>query len=512
MRIPAWLLGLMAFGALFAFTGVCAVTSYAFTRDQVVNLWDSGIQVESPAEVLRAFTNPDAAQPTPTPTSGVPVIAMASVTPFPTAALDGATSAPDAAGESTEVVNVQDVSLQATAAPTLDPTENLRWNDPRQVRILLMGIDQRAGLEAERAYRTDTMILVNVDPVRNTAGVISFPRDLWVDIPDTNSKARINTANYVGDLNAYPGGGGPALAMETIRANFGLRVDYFVQVNFTVFETVVDIIAPNGVEVCPPERIFDDRYPDSANGYITVDIPAGCQRLNGETLLQYARTRRTQGSDFDRARRQQDTLDALRRELLSAGGVQNFITQIPALFNELSGSFRTNLTVEEIIGLGLELNEIDDIEYLVIGEQFVTIGQNPEGDDVLFPVFSRINDAVQRVLFPEQGVTQADLRQRALAENAPIYVYNGTDISGLAGRTREYLIGNFQVAVTDVGNTPTNITLTEIRNYSGGEATAEWLAAVLGVPVSRIVPGTDGAVATGVMVVAGTDMPAIIDR
>lgn len=508
MRISGWFLGVVAFVLLIAATGICAFTSYAFTREQVVNLWDSGIQVESPLEVVQALNDPDALVAEATPTPAI-MTTLVQATPVPTNAPAGENSNP--ATPTLESVSVASAVTTAPPTPTLDPIDSLRWDDPRQVRILLMGIDQRTDVDTERAYRTDTMILINVDPVRNTAAVISFPRDLWVTIPNYDVQDRINNANYRGDLNAYPGGG-PALAMETIRSAFGLRVDYFVQVNFTVFERVVDILAPSGVQVCPEERIFDDAYPDGNYGFMTIEFPAGCQRLGGTQLLQYARTRHG-NSDFDRARRQQEVLDSVRQELLSAGGVQNFITQIPALFSELSDNFRTDLSVDQIIGLGLEINEIETVNYLVIGEQYVNLGQNPAGDDVLFPVYGRISDAIQRVLFPEQGVTQSDLRTRADAEAAPIYVYNGTTVSGLAGRTREWLIGNHRVGVTDVGNTATPVSASEIRIYGGaGDATAEWLASILNIPPARIVPGTDGLIASGVMVVAGPDMPAIVDQ
>ena len=99
------------------------------------------------------------------------------------------------------------------------------------------------------------MILVNIDPVRKTAGVLSIPRDLWVDIPGVG-QGRINQAHREGDVINYPGGGGPALAMETVANNFGVRVDRYLVVNFDLFEKVVDIIAPEGVEVCPTERIL----------------------------------------------------------------------------------------------------------------------------------------------------------------------------------------------------------------------------------------------------------------
>ena len=109
----------------------------------------------------------------------------------------------------------------ATADPGL-------WDDPRRVSVLLMGIDQRAGEEG--TFPTDTIILFSVDPVGQTAAILSIPRDLWVEYPGLPNKGRINGANILGDEITYPGGGGPAFAVKAVeksarRADFILRAD-----------------------------------------------------------------------------------------------------------------------------------------------------------------------------------------------------------------------------------------------------------------------------------------------
>lgn len=519
MRISGWFLGLIGFMLLIATTGICSVVTYAGTRDVVVDLWDSGIQVESIGEVAQGVLNPAALAPELTPTSPADtVIVIASQTPVPTIVPTQAVADPNTQATQIELTpEVTEALVQAVAeAPEAAFDDTYRWEDPRQIRILLMGIDERVGFDTDRAYRTDTMIVVNVDPVRKTAGVISFPRDLWVNIPNQSgagAQSRINTANYTGDLISYPGGGGPQLARETIQANFGIRVDYYLMVNFNVFEAVVNIIAPNGVEVCVQEEIFDPTYPDAGYGTIVVEFQPGCQRLDGTRLLQYARTRKTSGGDFDRAARQQETLNALRREVLSLGGVQNFFAQIGSLWNELSGSYRTDLTLDQIIRLGVLMGEIpeENIRFAVIDENYIVPDETADGTQkILLPVYSRINDLIQRIFYPEIDVTTADLQARAEAENAAIRVFNGTDIAGLAGRTQEWLIGR-GVTIADVGNdTDHGSRPTVIRNYSGGRDTALWLADVLGLPPERIEPGTDGLAADGVIIVVGPDIQEIL--
>jgi LCP family protein required for cell wall assembly len=397
----------------------------------------------------------------------------------------------------------------------LDPLADYQWNDPRQVRILLLGIDQRTGVDDDEKYfRTDTMMVVNIDPVRETIGVLSIPRDLWVDIPDGGPPARINTANSRGDSGNYPGGGGPALAMETVQNNLGLRVDNYLLINFDVFTTTVDLLAPDGVEICVKEVIDDDHYPDAGYGIIHVHFDPGCQSLDAERLLQYARTRASEGADFDRARRQQDVLAAMKQEVASIEGISNLVAQAPALWDELSGSFRTSMTLEQIISLGTLVQRIprENIRFGVIDNLVVTFGTTAQGDQVLFPNYNAIRQLIQQVFNPpEAQMTLAEIRTRAESENATIVVYNNTDVAGLAGQTRDWLTSK-GITVTTVGNTAaiTNGP-TVVRDYGGNHIwTARYVAALLGLSPDRIQPGADGLLAQGVAVVAGTDIQALL--
>ena len=484
MRIPGWMFIVGVVG-LVALTAVCSVVTFAAARQLAIDAGSAGIEVASFSDFFRS-------QPTPTASPAPAASPTAPPTPLP-----GETAPP------------------APAAPTatLDPLAQYTWDDPRQVRILLLGIDQRSGFnDDERYFRTDTMMVVNIDPIRQKVGVLSIPRDLLVDIPDGGAPGRINTANSRGDSGGYPGGG-PGLALETVRQSLGLRVDNYLLVNFDVFVRLVDLLAPNGVEICVQELIDDPDYPDAGYGTIAVRFEPGCQRLNGERLLQYARTRATEGSDFDRARRQQEVLKAMQQEVVSLGGVGNLIAQVPALWDELSGSFQTNLTMDQIIRLGALVTEIssDDITSGVIDNLYVTFASTAEGDQVLIPNYAAIRGLISRVFNPQDDVPAGDLRARALAENAAIAVFNNTDVAGLAGQTRDWLVGR-GLSVAQVGNTPdpTN-SPTVIRYYNGYEASARYLASLLNLPADRVQPGADGLIAQGVAVVVGTDVQPLLN-
>ncbi|MGD8997673.1 MAG: LCP family protein, partial [Anaerolineae bacterium] len=111
--------------------------------------------------------------------------------------------------------------------PTADLTSpDLTWKGKERVNILVMGIDQRPGEEG--AFRTDTMLVLTLDPVTTTGGMLSIPRDLWVPIPGYGV-GRINTAHFLGEIDNYPGGG-PALAAKTVENNLGMPIHYYLRV------------------------------------------------------------------------------------------------------------------------------------------------------------------------------------------------------------------------------------------------------------------------------------------
>lgn len=494
LRLPSWafLVGVLM---LVAATGVCGVSAYTFARRAAVDLGSSGVRVASFTEFLRA-------QPTPTLT---PTALPATATPQATA--------PGAYEATLEIlalpVDAPVSSEAASPTATLDPLAGYTWNDPRRVNILLLGIDQRTGEEG--TFRTDTMILVSIDPVRKTVGMLSIPRDLYVPIPGYR-EYRINTANSLGDDGGYPGGG-PALAARTVTETLGIPVDKYIRINFDVFTRVVELVAPSGTQVCPNEAIDDASYPDAGYGTISVHFDAGCQMLDATRLLQYARTRHTQGSDFDRAARQQEVIKALRDQVLSAGGLARFFTQIPSLWDQLSGAYVTNLTLEEILSLANLAQEIprENIHSGVINSLYVENATTAANEQVLIPRYNAIRTLMQDVFNPpDAALTLDDLRQRAAEENSEIVVYNNTGTLGLAGQTRDWLTGQ-GVTISAVGNIdpPTNST-TRIQDYRGKIWTGRYLAALLGLPPEAVQPGTDGLTSADMMIVVGTDMQAIL--
>ena len=284
--------------------------------------------------------------------------------------------------------------LPLAGDPVLRPETVPDWSQRERVNILLLGVDQRPNEEGP--WRSDTMILVTIDPRSMTAGALSIPRDLYVEIPGYGER-RINMAHFLGDAYDHPGGG-PGLAMRTIEYNLGIPLHYYIRIDFQGFREVVDYLG--GVSIDVENEIWDYRYPDGQFGFTTIHIPAGTQLMDGGMALQYARTRHG-GTDFDRLRRQQQVLMAIRQKALRL----DLIPKIPALASTAGHTVKTNLQLGEVITLAQIASQIDaeDIHFAVIDETMTVPIVLENGADVLFPKRDRIRQAVEEIFNTPAG-------------------------------------------------------------------------------------------------------------
>jgi LCP family protein required for cell wall assembly len=259
------------------------------------------------------------------------------------------------------------------------------------MNILVVGIDGFDGNYA-RAARSDTLILVGVSFADRSAQMLSIPRDLWVTLPGIASptEARINSAYHYGELYGAAGGG-PGQLKAVLENTFGLRVDRFLVVSFTAFEQGVDAIG--GIEVDVPAPIHDSAYPmRSRPGTMAIDIPAGRVQMDGGTALIYARIRHD-SDDFQRMRRQQQVLFAVRDKLLSP----ETIPHLPALAQILYSSVRTDLTLDDIGLLGCVGPQIERsaITTWTLDARMVTADTLPDGAQILRPNVDAIQSMLQ---------------------------------------------------------------------------------------------------------------------
>jgi LCP family protein required for cell wall assembly len=363
------------------------------------------------------------------------------------------------------------------------------WNGIERVTVLLLGIDERK--QETGPFRTDTMLLLTVDPASKMAGMLSIPRDLWVQIPAMETEGKINIAHFLGDAYDYPGGG-PALAMDTVRENLGIPVDYFVRLNFDAFRDVIDAIG--GVEICVPETIDDPDYPAYDNyGFDPLYIPAGCQTMGGELALKYARTRHG-GTDFDRAKRQQQVILAVRDKVIKQNLLPQLVAQAPGLLDTLQASVQTDLSLDQMIQLAKLATQIDpqNIKQAVIDENMVVAYNTPTNppQNVLVPIRSKLRELREQFLNLTPLANPTGEAAPPAIDQARLRIENGTQINGLAAQTRDRLIGlGFNVVEIDSADR-FDYDRSQIISYRSDVGVAAAAAQALGLPASSIVTST----------------------
>ncbi len=342
---------------------------------------------------------PPTATSTTAPATATSTIAPTAAPELPTATLvpPTPTTVAVAAVAATAAVTTT-AAVTPTAVPTRDP------NAPRPLdqtfNILLMGSDQRPG---ERAWRTDTIMIAAVDFPNKRIGLVSLPRDLWLDIPGYGM-SRINMADFVGEYEIEYPGGGPALLQQVISNTFDIPIQRYARMNLLAFEKAIDTIGGVTVNLdCPLlEATPDPRNPDKLN---EVFYDVGPHHFNGREARLYASYRYYTG-DWDRSRRQQQVLMAIRDQALQF----NMITKVPELWVTFRDAFQTDLTLKEVLDLatfGLLQMDMKDVHGVVVDYRLVTPYRTSGGGAVLLPKIPEINQAVDNIF------TLAPLRETA---------------------------------------------------------------------------------------------------
>jgi LCP family protein required for cell wall assembly len=264
-----------------------------------------------------------------------------------------------------------------------------------RINLLLLGIDRRGG--TGWAYRTDTIMVVTLDPDSRAAGILSIPRDLQLAIPG-HGQDRINTANVYGSNPENPDAG-PGLVASTIEASFGIPIDGYLMVDFRAFEEIVDTLG--GIDLVVPKALHDTRYPDPRPGdpfaFKTIHFEPGPQHMDGSRALEYARSRMST-SDFDRAKRQQLVLLAIRERALSASAIPRW----PKLAATVTDSIRTDLDVDQLIALAILAARIDmsNLKQVVLEHPLVFSHRRADGAAVQLPRWDRIDPVLNDLFGP----------------------------------------------------------------------------------------------------------------
>lgn len=322
--------------------------------------------------------------------------------------------------------------------------KNLETDATGRTNIMLVGT---GGEEHDGANLTDTIIVASIDYEGQMVPMLSIPRDFYI-MP---RQQRINSV-YDTEYQLNGSREGMKTLQGIVEDITDMEIQYYAKVDFNGFVDIVDALG--GVEVMVEERIYDPYYPKGETIYFeTFKLEAGLQTLDGETALKYARSRKTT-SDFDRARRQQQLLFALKEKALSL----NILTdagKIGEIYNSVDDSIETDLSLAEIIELGRLAKDFqkESIFPLVMNDDPTECGgflYTPardffSGASVLLPA----GEGYEYVhLFTDIAFNNIDTIANSTDE---IQILNGTRTSGLAWEGLTHL-SRFCLPVVYYGN------------------------------------------------------------
>lgn len=244
---------------------------------------------------------------------------------------------------------------------------------PLRTNILLLGTDDSP--ERGSVGRTDTIILTTVVPLRPYVGMLSIPRDLWVQVPGVGEQ-RINTAYFFAEASE-PGSGGRA-ALQTIHDNFGVPVRYYAVIHMIGLTSVVDALGGVEIELESP----------------TGEYPAGVHHLNGLDALNFVRER-SSSDDFSRMLRTQILLSAMFRKAIHPS---NWV-RMPQFIDSLRQVMETNLPLWQWPRLLFALLRgfLFGIDSQTITREMVSPFQTSQGAQVLAPDWDAIHPLLRRM-------------------------------------------------------------------------------------------------------------------
>lgn len=325
---------------------------------------------------------------------------------------------------------IASVDVETQAPGDVDGDGDVDLEELQQVlNVLVVGSDSRSGLSAEQrkklgtgtfeGTRTDTVMLVQLDPRRQGAAMLSFPRDLLVERCD-GTEGRINSAFEIGKMN---GTGGPTCVVRTVTKFTGIPINHYVQIDFAGFVNVVDTLG--GVKMYLDEPIADVDA--------KVDLPAGCVTLSGKEALGFVRVRKID-SDFGRIARQQRFI----REIVDQVSSARVAFDVPRLFRLVNAGAKSvetdpNLSLgvmrriafsfRDLTSKNIDSRTVPAFNRTINGVAYVVADPTPA--EALFEAFAE--GVAAPVDVGKKGPSDVSIK-----DVAPLRVLNGTPTTGLA--------------------------------------------------------------------------------
>jgi len=357
---------------------------------------------------------------------------------------------------------------------------------------LLLGDNQRAGLERSAGGRSDTIMLIRADPTTKTISMLSLPRDLRVPVwcPHESQPRGLTRIDYA---FAYCG---PAGSLRTVQKLTGLRINYLITVNFHGFKEIVNDIG--GIWLDVDRRYYNQNVGTAATDYSNINLQPGYQLLGGGSALAFVRFRHTD-SDFYRQARQQEFLRALKDQLAQRLDPLKLPKVVSAITHNVEvGACSRCLSDSTVLGyalfaLGLPHGHL--LQNYVSGTSAVIVG----GADELQPSPDSIPEAVHQFIHPPYAKVAASRPEKKPVVRTPppppsrttVTVLNANGVPGEAGLTSQLLLQHHYVVRTppngQLANAPSlDYPRSEIYYDAtqGGAQTAAWRLA-------RLVSGAD---------------------
>ncbi|MCZ3386749.1 MAG: LCP family protein [Actinomycetia bacterium] len=404
------------------------------------------------------------------------------------------------------VFDAFDPDVVGTDRPTKAPPEEGQEREP--LNILVMGSDTREGQgtgygsgAAITGARSDTTLIVHLPANRESAMVVSIPRDTIIDIPSCKTDTGLSTP-YTDRFNAAFSIGGPGCTIKTVEQNTGVFIDHFVIVDFSGFNDIVDALG--GVDVCLP---YDVVEPKSG-----LNLPAGVSTVTGDQALAFVRVRAIgTGSDIDRIDRQQAFLSSLIDKARSSGTLLNPIKLVRFLEAatkslttdpELANLNRMRQLAQEVRGIPPKNITFITTPWVVNPDDPNTVVWNTEKTDALWTAIT--TDETYPPPPPEPTVI--DGKPLTVApETISVRVLNGTGEDGIA-TTAAAKLTKQGYTIVGIGDAVSTDYLSTIVRYDvGGEEAARTVAASLPGAHRVKAPG----LGTTIEVVVGQDWPGV---
>jgi LCP family protein required for cell wall assembly len=308
--------------------------------------------------------------------------------------------------------------------------KSLQGEKDDRINILLLGM---GGVGHDGAYLTDTIILASIKPKDKKISMISIPRDLVIPLNGYGWR-KVNNINAFAEVKES--GSGSKETARILSEVFDIPIHYYIRADFDGFKKLIDRLG--GISVYVDRSFVDNQYPTLDEKYQTLTFFEGWQVMDGETALEFVRSRHGsngEGSDFARSKRQQKILVALKDKIFSFSTIFNPL-KIQGIYSDITNSIDTNLKMWEIMRLRKVIEDIDtnNIINKVISDDKgnLLVAANIDGAYVLEPKTGNFNE-IQSLIKNIFETNEPKEPQKKLPLR--VELQNGTKINGLASRT-----------------------------------------------------------------------------